>query len=145
MIIRGESCGPVRKYDLICSSGYTTEVSLWIELALTGADIGTLGNSNSTGSGVVYIDPSIWSSSSPVPQCYPPCTLIMPPQPLSTTTTITFPPWTTEVYYSTVTTRTTVLNNGNTTAILGYTVFTVATVITIPPGELEMMYDTFLC
>ncbi|CAM6006276.1 unnamed protein product [Sphagnum balticum] len=113
---------------------YGAEVSLWIELGTTGKDIGIEGNSNSTGSGIVYIDPSIWSDPDPEPFCYPPCTLVMPPRPLpsGSTTTIKFPSWSTEVYYSTVVTTVTVLNNGDTTTLSAFDIITIPTVISIP-------------
>ena len=47
------------------------------------------------GSGDVYIDPSIWSSATPVVSCIPPCDIILPPYTFSTTTTMSFPPFTT--------------------------------------------------
>lgn len=48
----------------------------------------------------VTIDPWIWSSTAPVVGCQPPCTLIIPPYPLSTRSTITWPTLTTTVLSS---------------------------------------------
>ena len=59
------------------------------------------GGSGSGGSGIVYIDPSIWHTANPVVQCQPPCTLVLPPFPLPSVETITWPPFTTSVLSST--------------------------------------------
>lgn len=48
-----------------------------------------------TGSGLVYIDPVIWTERNPQVQCQPPCVLVLPPSPLPSPTTISFPPFTT--------------------------------------------------
>lgn len=40
---------------------------------------------------ILYIDPTIWSSDKPTAGCQPPCTLVLPPWPLSSMTTISFP------------------------------------------------------
>lgn len=103
---------------------------------MDGADLGENFGSNDTGTITYYTDPDTWSTPNIVFTCPDQCVIIVAPQPLSTTTTITFPLWTTLVSYSTLTTRTTTLNNGNTTAIPGYSMITVPTVITIPPGSL---------
>ncbi|KAJ6263043.1 Glucan 1,3-beta-glucosidase [Drechslerella dactyloides] len=75
-------------------NGYTTEISVWTPLGLTGRNIGG-ADDGSDGSGVVYIDPAIYADPHPTVFCYPPCTLIMPPKQLSKASTITFKPWTT--------------------------------------------------
>ncbi|GAD94424.1 alpha-1,3-glucanase [Paecilomyces variotii No. 5] len=49
------------------------------------------GSGNDTGSGTVYIDPVIFVTPSPVLGCLPPCTLIIPPSPMPSPTTIHFP------------------------------------------------------
>jgi glucan 1,3-beta-glucosidase len=113
-------------------SGYTTEVVAWLELALTGANLGDNGGSNSSGSGLVFIDPGVWTSASPSVSCYPPCTLVWPPLTLPTTTVITFPPWTTDIVYSSLTTRTFTDGDGSTTSIPAFVMVTAATVLTIP-------------
>ena len=50
-----------------------------------------------SGSGDVYISPIIYDEDEPKVACIPPCTLIFPPVPLDSTTTITFPPYTTSL------------------------------------------------
>ncbi|KAJ4179362.1 hypothetical protein NW767_014646 [Fusarium falciforme] len=49
------------------------------------------GGSGDGDGDVVYIDPKIWSSEKPTAGCQPPCTLVLPPWPLSSKTTISFP------------------------------------------------------
>ncbi|KAG8666653.1 hypothetical protein FPOAC2_11769 [Fusarium poae] len=61
-----------------------------------GNDDGGNGDGDNGGNGdddddIVYIDPVIWSSKSPTASCQPPCTLVLPPWPLSSKTTINFP------------------------------------------------------
>ncbi|PYI15777.1 hypothetical protein BO99DRAFT_341635, partial [Aspergillus violaceofuscus CBS 115571] len=57
-----------------------------------------------SGSGDVYISPSIWTEPDPVVQCEPPCSLIMPPLPLDTPSTISITPWETPITQSILTT-----------------------------------------
>ncbi|KAI1097516.1 glycosyl hydrolases family 18-domain-containing protein [Jackrogersella minutella] len=85
-----------------------------------GGGGGQGGASESGCGGLVYIDPSIWKESNPVINCEPPCTFILPPLQLSTTTTITFPPYVTslDVAWSTST---------------GWTHIIQTTTLTIPP------------
>ncbi|KAH6949099.1 family 3 carbohydrate esterase, partial [Fusarium avenaceum] len=58
-----------------------------------GGDGGGSGGDGGDGDNgdVIYIDPAIWSSSRPTAGCQPPCTLVLPPWPLSSKTTINFP------------------------------------------------------
>lgn len=78
--------------------GFTTEISAWLALATDGGEIGddsgSTGSGSSGGSGVVYVDPSIWNETNPTVYCIPPCVIVLPPRPV-TTTTITYPPITT--------------------------------------------------
>ena len=60
-----------------------------------GGQGGTTGGGS--GSAIVYIDPSIWKDPNPVINCQPPCTFVLPPLVLSSTTTIVFPPYTTSL------------------------------------------------
>lgn len=78
------------------------------------------GGGQGDGSGVIYIDPSIYDKSSPEVNCKPPCTLILPPKSLTKATTITFPPYVTslDVAWSEST---------------GWTSIVQTTTITIPP------------
>jgi chitinase len=56
-------------------------------------------DSSSSGDGEtgeeIYIDPGLWTSSDPVIVCSPPCTFVLPPVPLETTTSITWTSYTT--------------------------------------------------
>ncbi|KAK7990452.1 glycoside hydrolase [Apiospora arundinis] len=80
-----------------------------------------------------YIDPAIWGSLTPRVTVPPGVTLIWPPMPLPTPTTITFPPWTTAVSYSSLTTRTSTGSDGSTSTFPFYVYTTWQTVLTIPP------------
>lgn len=55
--------------------------------------------SNSSSDGLMYVDPNIWASATQLVTALPGVTLIWPPMPLATPTTITFPLWTTSVTY----------------------------------------------
>jgi hypothetical protein len=85
-----------------------------------GGTAGQSGSSESGCGGIVYIDPSIWDEPNPEISCEPPCTFILPPLTLSTTTTIIFPPYVTslDVAWSTST---------------GWTHIIQTTTLTIPP------------
>jgi chitinase len=89
-----------------------------------------------SGSSTVYISPDIWSSASAELTMLPGVTLIWPPKPLGTTTTISFPLWTTTVSYSSLTTLTSTLTDGSKSTYPWYIYISVVTVITIPPGEI---------
>ncbi|KAF3196898.1 hypothetical protein TWF679_003893 [Orbilia oligospora] len=96
---------PLRSNDTNKNS-YTTEISVWLPLALLGSSIGQPSD-GSGGSGNVFIDPKVWSSQNPTVTCKAPCTLILPPKTLSTTTTIVIPPTTvtfSDTFYTTGTT-----------------------------------------
>jgi chitinase len=56
--------------------------------------------------------------------------------PLTTPTTITFPPWTTSISYSSITTLTSTLSDGSTSTYPWFVYESWLTVLTIPPGEL---------
>lgn len=109
-------------------NGYTSEVAVWLPLALQGFSTG----SPQSGSGVAYIDPSVYSDpGSGAVQCFPPCTLVMPPVPLSTTTTISFPPLTTSIEVGIQTTR--VLTNAGTLSTQTYLSGSLSTTTIVPP------------
>ncbi|KAK8092913.1 glycoside hydrolase [Apiospora kogelbergensis] len=94
-------------------------------------------NNESGGDGssdqTLYIDPAIWGSVTPRVTAPPGVTLIWPPMPLSAPTTITFPPWTTSVSYSSLTTRTSTGSDGSATTSPFYVYITWQTVLNIPP------------
>ncbi|KAJ4288855.1 hypothetical protein N0V88_007185 [Collariella sp. IMI 366227] len=83
-------------------------------------DPGNPGGGQGDGSGVIYIDPSIYEEGAPEVKCQPPCTFILPPKSLTKATTITFPPYVTslDVAWS---------------ASTGWTSIVQTTTITIPP------------
>ncbi|KAH7120731.1 class V chitinase Chi100 [Dactylonectria macrodidyma] len=85
------------------------------------------------GPDTIYINPDIWKSETPVVTASPGVTLIWPPMPLETPTTIMFPPWTTTMSYSTLTTLTTTLSDGSTSVYPWYYYVPIPTVINIPP------------
>lgn len=87
------------------------------------------GTEVGTGSGVVYIDPSVLTDPDATIACEPPCTFVLPPWILSTSTVITQPPITEtilEMYPSIQT-----LTNGVTSMV--YVSVTTVTTITLPP------------
>ena len=90
---------------------------------------------NSSGpSGDVYIDPSIWSSGGyPTINCIPPCTYILPPLTLGSTTTIHFPLYTTSLQVAWPTSKVTTHSNGHVSTSKGYASTTKTTILTIPP------------
>lgn len=102
-------------------------VSDWaIDLNASFTDNGTeIGE----GSGVVYIDPEIYNMPSPTIACLPPCTFVLPPWTLNTTTTIFVPPTTIVVQDTWPSVSTDA--NGVTTSY--YVTSTTTTTITPPP------------
>ncbi|KAJ5737069.1 uncharacterized protein N7483_002194 [Penicillium malachiteum] len=95
-------------------------------------------NSSSDGSGetggqTISVDPTIWSEPTPIVSCSPPCYMIMPPQPLTSETVISFPPWNTHVTWRATETSTTTLVDGYVDTFSLYSTYTVPTQITIAP------------
>lgn len=101
---------------------------------------GSGSNNGNSSSGNVYIDPDIWSSVAPLVTAPPGVTLIWPPMPLASPTTITFPPWTTTVSYSSVSSTTSTRSDGSTTIIPWLVWASWLTVLTIPPGESHLLF-----
>ena len=95
---------------------------------------GTSSGSSSLNNETVYINPDVWSSATIEVTALPGMTLIWPPMPLSSPTTITFPLWTTTVSYSSLTTVTSVAA-GSTSTYLSYCFVSFLTILTIPPGK----------
>lgn len=89
-----------------------------------GGSSGQEGASSGGCGGLVYIDPSVWTEEEPEISCLPPCTFILPPLQLSTTTTITFPPYVTSLDVAWP-----VTTGGST----GWTHIVQTTTLTIPP------------
>lgn len=87
------------------------------------------GTEVGTGSGVVYVDPSIFTDPDPTIACLPPCTFVLPPWILSTSTIISQPPITETVLE--MWPSTTTLANGVTSTV--YVSKTTVTTITVSP------------
>ncbi|QGA18027.1 hypothetical protein EYB26_005705 [Talaromyces marneffei] len=97
-----------------------------IDLNASFADNGTeIGE----GSGVVYIDPEIYHMPSPTIACLPPCTFVLPPWTLNSTTTIIVPATTIVVQD----TWPSVSTDGNGVTTSYYVTNTTTTIITPPP------------
>ncbi|KAK3689920.1 pectate lyase superfamily protein-domain-containing protein [Podospora appendiculata] len=89
-------------------AGFTTEVAVWLVLATGGGNLGGDGGSQD-GSGIVYIDPTIFVHPSPTVECWPPCTLVFPPSTMPSVSTIKLPPLKTTITVNSITTITTTL------------------------------------
>ena len=77
-----------------------------VETTGSSSSSSSSNTSSSEGSSCeIYINPLIRDEDSPSVTAEPGCSLIWPPQPLNSTTTITFPPWTTTVTYTTIVTE----------------------------------------
>ncbi|KAI1749014.1 hypothetical protein F4782DRAFT_514853 [Xylaria castorea] len=118
-----------------------------------GSGGGQSGASEGGCGGIVYIDPSIWKEPNPVINCEPPCTFILPPLTLSTTTTITFPPYVTslDVAWSTSTGWTRTIQTTTLTIppikttlipVWSYTVSSLDSTITPNPSTSSTFYPT---
>jgi glucan 1,3-beta-glucosidase len=130
-IVSPEGGIPALLFNSTTSDGYTSEIAAWLALSIGGENIGEDGED---GSGIVTIDPDIWSqpSSSQTIACIPPCTYVFPPLTLSTETTFSFPLLTTAItvgFYPKITE--TVSGSPTTTSIFEISIIT--TIITIPP------------
>lgn len=88
-----------------------------------------------SGSEFVYVSPDIYTQANPVIQCYPPCTLVLPPFVLSTATTISMAPVT--VTYKDTWSTTLTINGATITTSVGSTT---STVITLPPITTKTIY-----
>ncbi|CAG1976172.1 unnamed protein product [Fusarium graminearum] len=89
-----------------------------------GGDDNDGGSGGDGGDDAVYIDPTIWDSKNPTAGCQPPCTLVLPPWPLSSKTTISFP----------VLTETLKETWPETTdGVIKYRTTTITVLITLPP------------
>jgi chitinase len=92
------------------------------------------GHGNS-GSDFLYVSPDIYTLPNPVIQCYPPCTLVLPPFVLSTATTISMAP-VTVTYEDTWSTTLTINGAVITTSVDSIT----STVISLPPITTKTIY-----
>ncbi|EEP77206.1 predicted protein [Uncinocarpus reesii 1704] len=101
---------------------------------LNGSDLeGANPDGSDSGSGDVFISPNIFTESEPNIACVAPCTFILPPIPLGSSTTISFPPYSTSLEVAWPTTITITLPGGavSTSTGLGRTILN--TTLTIPP------------
>ncbi|KAM3467667.1 hypothetical protein MY5147_008700 [Beauveria neobassiana] len=80
----------------------------------------------------IYVDPKIWQSATQLVTAPPGATLVWPPMPLASPTTITFEPWSTVVSYSSPTIKTTT-RSGITSTYPANVYVTWHTVLSIPP------------
>ncbi|GAM87637.1 hypothetical protein ANO11243_056640 [Dothideomycetidae sp. 11243] len=92
-------------------------------------DLGSNQGSWGSGSGIVYIDPIIFTEPNPTISCYPPCIFIFPPWVLPAPTTINIPPVTSTI--EVVEPFTAVQGGG--VAVTSYVVEIITTVISFPP------------
>jgi hypothetical protein len=103
---------------------------------------------NGNGGNEIYFDPSIWLLPTPTIGCIPPCTIVLPPFPLASSTTVSWPPLTTSFLHSSnavvVTKTTTILIPAVTTDEIAFFAVTIDTTDTagaiipvqsvMPPG-----------
>lgn len=88
---------------------------------LTGAtNLHPSDDGSNGGEGDIYIGPELWTNDTQEVSCDPPCTLILPPFPLSTAVTISWPEY-----------ETTIASSGDGTT------YTVTTTISIAPFEIS--------
>ncbi|KAI1735147.1 pectate lyase superfamily protein-domain-containing protein [Xylaria scruposa] len=113
-------------------NGYTSEIAAWLALSNQGEDI---GSEPGEGSGIVIIDPDLWSGGHEDPvtvQCHPPCTYVLPPLTLTEETTFKFPPLTTSITVGYNSTTVFEVTGAKTTRTI-YQITVVTTIISIPP------------
>ncbi|KAK4183327.1 hypothetical protein QBC35DRAFT_535808 [Podospora australis] len=75
-------------------------VDLDTTYTLAGAVSGKNVSNISPGGNAIYPDGTIWNKSPPEVVCAPPCTFFLPPSPLATPISVTWPPFQTEVLSS---------------------------------------------
>ncbi|CAI7617308.1 unnamed protein product [Penicillium viridicatum] len=118
--------GPMCEYT--CQRGYCPEGAC---IEQDSSESGS-GSGSGAGSGDVYIAPSIWDDSSPVIQCQPPCSLILPPMPVHSPSVISIPPWTAPLIQSYLTTKTSTDNKGSTVTYPEWEKTTVTAFVSFP-------------
>ncbi|KAJ5782879.1 glycoside hydrolase [Penicillium paradoxum] len=105
-----------------------------IDLQISDDALGS-GPSSGTTSCEISIDPSIWSDDSPVVTAKSGCTIIWPPMPLSSTTTISIPDWTTRLTWHSTVTKTMTFADSSTMVYHAHSPILVPTILSIPPGS----------
>jgi hypothetical protein len=116
--------------NFACQRGYCPEGACMAKTGDSGSGSGT-GSRDS----IVYIAPKIWNEPTPVIQCEPPCTLVLPPLPLDAPSTISIPPWSTPVTRKHATISTTTFEDGRTTTYDGYDVTTTTIILNFPTSK----------
>lgn len=81
----------------LASHPFWSEMAVYRPVSVPSDGSGSSGGGSGDTGDDVYVPPAIWSESNPAVGCIPPCTLILPPFPLGSTTTITWPPLTTSL------------------------------------------------
>lgn len=94
-----------------------------------------------TGGQTITIDPKVWTEATPAVTCAPPCYMIMPPQPLSSKTTITFPQWNTHITWRATETQTTTFSGGSVMTYASYSSYVIPTSLSISPGKSCLSFD----
>ncbi|KAH8821394.1 pectin lyase fold/virulence factor [Xylogone sp. PMI_703] len=99
---------------------FVTTVIAYLALSVDGANQDGIGGGS--GGPLVFIPPTIWEDPNPAVGCEPPCTLVLPPFPLSTPSVITWPDITTTVLSST---RTAIMTITTTFTVKPFTISSV--------------------
>ncbi|RHZ63561.1 hypothetical protein CDV55_106217 [Aspergillus turcosus] len=116
-------------------NGYSTELSAWLVLAEQGGNIGSSDNPQQDGSGVVYIDPIIFSEPNPTVQCYDPCTLVFPLSAMSVNSVISYAPIPTVVTGGGSTITTTLTPTPETVSVISFWS------LPIPAGQTSFVFN----
>ncbi|KAJ9480690.1 hypothetical protein VN97_g12848 [Penicillium thymicola] len=123
----------VRK-ELYAGMNFLGSADWAIDLQTSNDTSGSNSSSEST-SCEISIDSSIWSDENPVVTAEPGCTIIWPPMPLSSTTTISFPEWTTRLTWWSTSTKTVTFDDSSTLVYHAHSSVVVPTVLSIAPGK----------
>jgi chitinase len=128
-------------YELLTFKG---TVDWALDLQSNGTEgAGDTSSTNDTGSGVVYVPPSIWTDEDPTLECIPPCSFIMPPLILTHTITVTIPSSSVVATISSSRSITTTLGT-KTTVIASYIPMTIPVIVPIPECKLKCPYSLHL-
>ncbi|KAJ5945782.1 glycoside hydrolase [Penicillium verhagenii] len=119
--------------ELYASINFLGSADWAIDLQTSNDTTGS--NSSGTTACEISIDPSVWSEDSPVVTAEAGCTLIWPPMPLSSTTTISFPGWATYITYRSTATSTLTFADSSTVEYHSYSDISVPTILSIAPGK----------
>ncbi|KAJ5708299.1 glycoside hydrolase [Penicillium malachiteum] len=92
----------------------------------------TSNSSSSSTATTIYIDPTVWTEATPVVTAQPGGTLVWPPLPLASNTTIVFPSWTTHVTWRSTETKTLTFSDSSTLVYHSYSHYSIPTILSIP-------------